>query len=86
MAGKVVRKKTEVKEGRGVDDVAEYVRREHAELLDKIYNPDKYKKKVGKTESTKLEEYLEPEDDDDGGEIEEQIEEPEEGEESEVKE
>lgn len=60
--GKVVRKAVEVKEGRGVDDVAEYVRREHAELLDRIYNPEKYKKKTGSTESTKLEEYLEPDD------------------------
>lgn len=68
MAVKVVKKKAEVREGRGVDDVAEYVRREYAEQLDRIYNPDKYKKKSGVTESTKLEEYLEP---DDGDELEE---------------
>lgn len=63
MSKKVVRKsEVEVKSSRGVEDVAEYVRREYAETLDRIYNPEKYKKKGGGgTESTKLEQYLDPE-------------------------
>lgn len=61
---KVVKKREEKINGTGVDAVAGYVRKEYATMLDKLYNPEKYKVRV-KSESRKLESELDLDDEPD---------------------